>query len=155
MAPCIYRALIFLPDRYAMPKISGPFYVYKRRDTKKYHITLYPASGLPLEACKNWQRKGFSRLPLELTIFRDPKKKSDDAGARALIDYLKNQLKGPDVAPQEAPQTGGKPPGPAVGAWLKRFTSLDDNPRAARLISEGSPYSPDTLALYKMNFHAT
>jgi hypothetical protein len=65
-----------------MPKISGPFYVYKRRDTKKYHITLYPASGLPPEICENWQRKGFSRLPLELAVFREPKTKAAaEAGA--------------------------------------------------------------------------
>jgi hypothetical protein len=27
-------------------KTSGPFHTYKRQDTKKYHLTLYPASGL-------------------------------------------------------------------------------------------------------------
>jgi integrase len=35
-----------------------------------------------------------------------------------------------------------------VGEWLRKFTSLEDNPRSARLIGEGSPYSPDTIATY-------
>jgi hypothetical protein len=41
---------------------------------------------------------------------------------------------------------------PTVGEWLVRFTSLDDNPRAARLIGEGVPYSDGTIELYRQSF---
>jgi hypothetical protein len=79
------------------------------------------------------------------------------AGAMALIEYLKNQIKQPEAILCEEPQDGSlpvkSPRGITVGNWLERFTSLDNNPRAARLIAEGSPYSPDTLALYKANFN--
>jgi hypothetical protein len=124
-------------------KSAGPFYVYKRRDTKKYFITLYPASGLPAEICENWQRRGFSRLPLELAVFREPKTKAAATeGAMALIEYLKNQLNGPENTPKDVLRAAKRPRGPTVGAWLKRFTGLDDNPRAARLIAGGSPNVP-------------
>jgi hypothetical protein len=36
-------------------KISGPFHFYKRQDTKKYHLVLYPVSGLFLEVCQEWK----------------------------------------------------------------------------------------------------
>jgi hypothetical protein len=61
-----------------MPKITGPFRVWKRPDTKKFQITLYPASGLRLEVYSEWQRKSFSRFPQELAVFREPKSKSTD-----------------------------------------------------------------------------
>jgi hypothetical protein len=82
--------------RRAMPKITGPFWIYKRPQTKKFQITLYPASGLPPEVCQEWQRRGFSRFPLELAVFREPKTKAAaEAGALALIDRLKSLLKTP------------------------------------------------------------
>jgi hypothetical protein len=81
MAPCIY----LLAVGRAMPKITGPFWVWKRPKTKKFQITLYPASGLPLEICQDWKRRGFSRFPLELAVFREPKTKAAaEAGALAL-----------------------------------------------------------------------
>jgi integrase len=137
-----------------MPKITGPFWVWKRPQTKKFQISLYPASGLSPEVCQNWNRRGFSRLPLELAVFREPKTKADaETGALALIEYLKNQLKAPGNTPQDILSSIRKPQGPTVGNWLERLTSLDDNPHAARLTAEGAPYSPDTLTLYKMNFN--
>jgi hypothetical protein len=136
-----------------MPRISGPFWIGKRPKTRKFQITLYPASGLSPEICQNWQRKGFSRLPLELAVFREPKTKaSAEAGAPALIEYLKNRPKTPDTS-QNIPLPTGKPQCLTVGSWLERLASLDNNPHAARLMAEGAPYSPDTLALYKMNFN--
>jgi len=36
-----------------------------------------------------------------------------------------------------------------VGPWLERFISLEDNPRAARLMGEGSSYSIETIELYR------
>jgi integrase len=86
-----------------------------------------------------------------LAVFREPKTRTAaETGARALIEYLKNRLV-PGNVPQLLPAE--RPRGPTAGTWLARFISLEDNPRAARLIAEGSPYSPDTLALYKMNFN--
>jgi integrase len=106
-------------------------------------------SGLPPEICREWKRKGFSRLPLELAIFREPKTKAAAAaGALALIEYLKNQLK----VSQVSLMAGKSSKGPTVGAWLERLTSPDDNPHAARLIAEGSPYSPGTLDMYQDNY---
>jgi integrase/recombinase XerD len=40
----------------------------------------------------------------------------------------------------------------SVGAWLERFISLGNNPRAARLIGDASPYSPATIELYRQHF---
>jgi hypothetical protein len=129
-------------------KTSGPFYTYKRRDTKKYHLTLYPASGLPPEVCQNWKRRSFSRLPLELAVFREPKTKAAaEAGALTLIEYLKNQLKTPELSGNLLPV---KPQGPTVGNWLERLTSPGDNPHAARLMAEGLPYSPDRTSRHRV-----
>jgi hypothetical protein len=101
-------------------KTSGPFHIYKRQDTKKYHLTLYPASGLPPEVCRNWQRKGFSRLPLELAVFREPRTKAAaDAGALALIEYLKNQIKQPEEVRQIPRADAGPRDEITVGAWLE------------------------------------
>jgi hypothetical protein len=47
----------FLASRCVMPKITGPFWAYKRPKTKEFQLTFYPASGLPLEVCKRWQRQ--------------------------------------------------------------------------------------------------
>jgi hypothetical protein len=135
-----------------MPRTAGPFHAYKRRDTQKYHITLYPASGLPPEICQNWKRKAFSCFPLELAVFREPKTGSAaETGALALIEFLKNRLKTPDV-PQDGSHLPQKFRGPTVGSWLERLTSPDDNPHAARLIAEGLPYSSGTLAMYQDNY---
>ncbi|MDR3342568.1 MAG: hypothetical protein LBT14_07250 [Treponema sp.] len=79
-----------------MPRISGPYYITKRKDTKKFQITLYPASGLPLEVCAQWQRRSFLNFPPELALFREPKTKGTaDTGAVALIEYLKKQVEQP------------------------------------------------------------
>jgi hypothetical protein len=76
-----------------MPKITGPFWVYKRSNTKKFQVTLYPASGLPPGVCQIWKRRGFSRLPLELAVFRGPKTKAAETGVLTLTEHLTNQLK--------------------------------------------------------------
>jgi site-specific recombinase XerD len=131
-----------------MPKITGPFWVYKRPKTKKFQVTLYSVSGLPPEICKNWKRKGFSRFPQELAVFREPKTKAAaEAGALALIEYLKSKAKQPvdtcqmlQVSPQDSI---------TIGAWLERFISLENNPRASRLTGKKRPYSPGTIAMYK------
>jgi integrase len=134
-----------------MPKTTGPFWVYKRPKTKKFQITLYPASGLPSEVCQEWQRKGFSRFPLELAVFREPKTKAAaEAGALALIEHLKHQPESPKDTQGDRKQPRD---GIAVGAWLEKFISLDDNPRASRLTGKKRPYSPGTIAMYKSTFN--
>jgi hypothetical protein len=40
-----------------------------------------------------------------------------------------------------------------VGEWLRKFITLEDNPRAVRLIGDGSLYSPDTIGMYAGYFH--
>jgi hypothetical protein len=55
----------------------------------------------------------------------------------ALIEYLKNQLKGPDeIIPMEVHGTV------TVGAWFERFVSLENNLRADRLTGKNRGYSP-------------
>jgi hypothetical protein len=118
-----------------MSKTSGPYYFYKRRDTKKYLITLYPASGLPPEICRAWTRKSFASLPLELAIYRKPKTDAEaKTGAQALIERLKDQMKQPDDIRQTTPQDNT-----SVGVWLERFIALENNPRANRLIGKKKP----------------
>jgi hypothetical protein len=121
-------------------RIKGPFWVYKRPKTRKFQITLYPASGLPPEICKKWKRRGFSRLPLELAVFRESKTKAAaDAGALALIEYLKNQIKQPEDVHQIASVENQDPRDEiTVRAWLEKFVSLENNPRSDRLIGKKS-----------------
>ena len=131
-------------------KTSGPFHTYKRQDTKKYHLTLYPVSGLSPEVCNNWKRKGFSRLPLELAVFREPKTKAAaEAGALALIEYLKGRIKQPEEVSRIPRTDEGSRDEITVGAWLERFISLENNPRASRLTGKKRPYSPGTISMYK------
>jgi hypothetical protein len=65
-------------------------------------------------------------------------------GALALIELLKKEISQGTVQRFSVPLP--------IGEWLVRFISLDNNPRAERLISEGSPYSPATLELYRVYY---
>jgi len=127
-----------------MPRAMSRFKTYRRKDTKKFMITITPVSGLPLNICKEWTRVSFSRFPIELAHLREPKSKSAaDNAADVLIEFLKKQISsGQRVAPKDI----------TVGDWLNKFISLDDNPRSAVLISEGLPYSPDTIEGYRIKF---
>jgi hypothetical protein len=103
-----------------MSKTTGPYWVYKRPKTKKFQIILYPASNLPPEVCQNWQRKGFSRFPLELVVFREPATRAAaETGAAALIEYLKNHLTPKNTSPGLSPAKATREP--VAGAWLKRL----------------------------------
>jgi integrase len=62
-------------------------------------------------------------------------------GALALIEFLKKEVSKGTVQRLNAPLL--------IGEWLVRFTSLENNPRAERLVSDGVPYSPGTIDLYK------
>jgi len=80
-----------------------------------------------------------------LSAFWNPTSKPDAKnGVEQLIALLKRE-----VSKSTIHRLDGHLP---IGEWLIRFTSLENNPRAQRLISEGMPYSPDTIALYKVNY---
>jgi len=127
-----------------MPRVSGDFAIQRRsKENKSFILTLNLESGLPPEMCQKWQRRSFARLPAELAAFRYPTSKiAAENGAKALIEFLKKEAS--KVWRYYVPIT--------IGDWLIRFTSLDNNPRAERLISKGMPYSPDTIDLYKVYF---
>jgi integrase len=75
-----------------MPKLTGPYLIIKRKDTRKFQLTLYPASGLPPEVCQKWVRKSFQRLPVALSAYREPKSHgAAERGAAALVEHLKAQ----------------------------------------------------------------
>lgn len=76
-----------------MSRIAGPYHIYRRPDTKRYQLTIYPVSGLPMEVCTKWVSKSFANLPPELAQYREPRTKAAaQTGATLLIDYLKRQL---------------------------------------------------------------
>jgi integrase len=76
---------------------------------------------------------------------RNPKTKTAaENAATARIHYLKTRLEA--GAPAVSTETV------KVGPWLERFISLDDNPRAARIMGEGSPYSVETIELYRLKY---
>ena len=128
-----------------MPRVKERFKVYKRKDTKKYIVSLSPASGLPDRICKEWQRVSFSKFPVELAHLREPKTKpAAETAADALITFLKNQLSLGRLKLHYEDVT--------IGEWLKRFISLENNPRSARLISDGTPYSTDTIEGYRQRY---
>jgi integrase len=129
-----------------MAKLPKPFIIDKRKDSNTYQLTISMSSGLPLRLCNEWQRKSFKNLPDALSMYRYPRNKAEaDRCALALIQYLKTiSANMPHKASEDL----------SVGEWLRKFITLDDNPRAARLIGDGSPYSPDTIAMYAGHFQA-
>jgi hypothetical protein len=126
-----------------MPRQKKPFVVYKRKDWKTFIITLNTSSGLPDRVCREWYRKSFQNLPAELATFRNPNTiPAAEAGAFALIEFLKNRQKeGGTIRVSTEDIT--------VGAWLKKFTTIDTSPRTGINASKNRPYSPDTLLDYK------
>jgi hypothetical protein len=128
-----------------MSRTQKAFNVQSRRDSGTFVLTLNPPSGLPASVCAEWRRKSFSHLPDELALYRKPKTKTDAGNvALALIQCLKKRL-----------ETGAVTAGTETvkaGPWLERFISLDDNPRAARIMGAGSPYSIETIELYQEKY---
>jgi site-specific recombinase XerD len=148
--------LFFPLWRDAMSKPKQPYSVQRRKDSKSFILTLNPTCGLPFEICLSWYRKSFQNLPPELANFQSPKTMSAaKTAAQALIQYLMDQLKGHStsiatpaiIAPAQVPDTS-----PTVKEWLERFISLEDNPRSARIMGEGMPYSVNTIDLYSNKF---
>jgi len=129
----------FSTDSNAMPRIAGKHSVqYKSKKDKTFVFSLNPGYDLPPEVCKQWERRSFVCLPAELAAFRHPTSKSMARnGADALIEYLKKE-----TAKGTVNKHFGALP---IGEWLIRFTTFENNPRAQRLISEGTPYSPSTV----------
>jgi integrase len=108
-------------------------------------VSLSPASGLPERICNEWDRVSFSKFPVELAHLREPKSKpAAETAADALITFLKNQLSLGRLKLHYEDVT--------IGEWLKRFISLVNNPRSARLISDGIPYSTDTIEGYRQKY---
>jgi hypothetical protein len=129
-----------------MPRIASAYSIQKRSKKDKTLIfTLNPGFGLPKEVCDMWQRRSFTRLPPELSDFHNPScRTAAKNGVEALIVMLKKEV-GKGTVQRFSPIL-------PIGGWLARFISFDDNPRAERLIADGSPYSPATIDLYKVYF---
>ena len=131
-----------------MPRPKKPFVVSKRKDTKTYFLTINPTSGLPLTVCREWYRKSFQNLPLELINHSNPKTKvAAEAGAFALITYLKKRQ---DEGNSRRVVTEDI----TVGAWLERFTAIETSPRTGINASRNRPYSPDTVETYLDYYNA-
>jgi integrase len=121
-----------------MPRPKKPCVIQERKGTKKgskfYILTLNTTSGLPKKVCDQWQRKSFQNFPPELAIHSNPKSgNAADIASRALIAFLKNN------------GTAAPKGDYVVGDWLRLFTSITDSPKAARNVSENTPYSDHSV----------
>jgi hypothetical protein len=118
-----------------MSKLQKPFAALRRKDTKTFQITLNTACGLPLRVCQEWQRQSFHKFPDALAQYREPKTKAAaEAGAVALIQYLKNQQETAAVSRVSTDNI-------TAGAWLEKFTNIETSPRTARNAAKNRPYS--------------
>lgn len=123
-----------------MSRPPKPFVTPRRSDCKTFQITLNPSCGLPSAVCNQWKRRSFQDFPPDLAQYRYPKTKSAaDAGAFALIEYLK-KAEDPVRVPTD---------NILIGAWLEKFTRIEGNPRAARNIAKNRPYSVNTIIRYE------
>jgi len=123
-----------------MARIGEPYIVIKRGNS--FQFTLNPTCGLPQRVCKCWQRKGFNALPDDLSNYRNPKTKPEaKANVRILISFLKK--KQTEGGARRACQEDI-----TVGAWIKKFTAMETNPRTGINVSKNRPFSCDTIAHY-------
>jgi len=128
-----------------MSRLPRAYNAQRRKDTGTFILSINPVSGLPESICREWHRKSFCHLPACLAPYREPKNQTAaDNGAMALIDFLKNQLQTGTVTVSTDTIK--------IGQWLEKFISLDDNPRAARIIGEGSRYSISTIEMYRNGY---
>jgi len=125
-----------------MSRVLGAFTVQRRsKKNKSFILTINKESGLSSEICSKWKRKSFANLPPEISAFRHPTSKvAAENGARAFIELLRKESQKGTVWKYFETII--------IGDWLPRFISLENNPRAERLISMGLPYQPATLPTY-------
>jgi integrase len=126
-----------------MPRISEPYTIIWRNDTKKFQFTLNFAYGLDERVCAQWRRKSFQKLPKELALFWNPKTKTEaKAGVDALVAHLrKKQEEGYALRAAVADIT--------VGEWIEKFINIETSPRTGLNAAENKPYSLNTLDGYK------
>jgi integrase len=127
-----------------MSRFAKPFITPRRTDSKTFQFSINTSCGLPHRVCKEWQRRSFHDLPEQLAQYRNPKTKSAaEAGAFALINYLKKKLEEEGSARRVSVEDI------TVGAWVEKFTELETSPRTGINASKNRPYSYDTLDSYK------
>jgi hypothetical protein len=117
-----------------MSRPSKPFTTPRRRDSKTFQITIDCSSGLPWKVCQEWRRRSFQDFPDVLIQFRNPKTKAAaEAGAFALIEYLKKRL-------EEGTAQRVRVDDITVGDWAKKFIDIETSPRTGRNASKNWPY---------------
>jgi integrase/recombinase XerD len=125
-----------------MAKLPRSFVIVKRSNANTFQFTLNHAFGLHERVCKEWRRKSFHDLPEELAQYRNPKdKKEAEDSVIALILYLKKKQ-------EEGTARRVVTEDITVGAWIKKFTSLETSPRTGINASENRPYSIDSVGNY-------
>jgi len=130
-----------------MPKSAKPFNTPWRADSKTFQLTLNPSCGLSQRVCAEWKRISFYDLPEELLQYRYPRTKSAaDAGALALISYLKKKQENEGSARHTATEDI------TVGVWVEKFTAIETSPRTGVNASKNRPYSFNTVDAYKSYF---
>ena len=123
-----------------MPRPQKPFVVRKRKDSGTFILTINPVSGVPSRVCQEWVRRGFLALPPELAHYRVPKNRAAaEAGALALVSFLKKPQAAIKAVTEQI----------TVGEWLKKFTSIEESPKAARNVAKNRPYSVNTIIRYE------
>jgi len=125
-----------------MPKLLDSYSIQRRSKTNKsFILTVNLESGLPPEMCEKWKRRSFACLPPELSHFRNPTSRvMAKKGADALIDFLRKEADMGNVWRYYTQLL--------IGNWMERFISLDNNPRAERIIAKGITYSQKTIDVY-------
>jgi hypothetical protein len=125
-----------------MARIAKPIIIHKRGNS--FQFTLNSTCGLPRRVCAEWQRRSFRTLPKELSNYRNPNSKPDaKANVHVLIAFLRKRLEAGLSAKRSVAEDI------TVGAWIKKFTSIETSPRTGVNASRNRPYSPDTVETYR------
>jgi integrase/recombinase XerD len=131
-----------------MSKPQKPFATPRRGDSKTFQLTINPSSGLSTRICREWRRKSFENLPDALAQYRRPKTKAAaEAGAFALIQYLKQELEDNNTQRISSDAI-------TVGDWIEKFTNIETSLRTGRNAAKNRSYSLDTLDTYRTYFNA-
>ena len=129
-----------------MARMSKPFKVRRRNDSRTFQVTLNPSCGLSAKVCLEWTRRSFQELPGELARHGNPKNKAAaEAAALALIKYLESKR-------EEGSARRVTVQDITVGDWIEKFTQLESSPRAGFNASKNRPYSSDTVDTYRSYF---